>query len=312
VIREEYSSKLGTKYGVYAHQDKIWIWKKGFHGSPTGITREKPSLHQYGLDAYELKAGTRSTGQITAMNVPSKANIWFGPKTQLPPGTYSVTFRLNASRTKRSTGGPVAQLDVTRSYFHTQLTSMSVGPTQGYENVTLTFTLHQPRNQIEYRGFSAGDGGKVKLQSITAERLGPSWVVGSLDKLGVKKGERRNGTMVGRNVTPGQTIWYGPYVTLPAGTYTMTYEMNATGTDADPRDGPIVMLDVTAGVKHRQITHKAVPPTDGTERVRLTFTLNRTRRLVEFRGLSATSNGTVTLKSVTVNRTDPAKENANE
>jgi uncharacterized membrane protein len=129
------------------------------------------------------------------------------------------------------------------------------------------------------------------------------------DEFGLDGGEREGGLIVGTTESSGQTIWYGPYTILPPGTYTATFRVNTTRTTANA-NGPIVRLDVAAGEAHRQVARTLVPPTNGFKNVRLTFTLNETRRLVEFRGFSTPHNGVVELRSVTVTRTGPARGNA--
>ena len=42
-VREAYLDRIGNQYGLYRYQDGIWVLKKGYNGTPTGITRENPS-----------------------------------------------------------------------------------------------------------------------------------------------------------------------------------------------------------------------------------------------------------------------------
>jgi hypothetical protein len=97
--------------------------------------------------------------------------------------------------------------------------------------------------------------------------------------------------------------WYGPYVTLPPGTYVATFNVTVSGAD----ETPVVTVDVARGATRggasdfrvlgqTNVTQSTV--VDG--RVEVTFTLAQPATDVEFRGTLADGNGTVELHNVTV------------
>jgi uncharacterized membrane protein len=167
LIRETYRGQLGSTYGLYAYQDGIWIWKRGYNGPPTGITREELSLLQHNLDAYLVNSGRLVNGKIVASSVPRGENIWYGPYIVLPPGKYTVTFVVNVSHAQTyANGTPTIRLDVAGGRYQHIIEQEFVTETNGFERVTLTFTLHEIRRKIEFRGFSNSAGGKVVLKKV--------------------------------------------------------------------------------------------------------------------------------------------------
>lgn len=172
IITDIYGDLLGTEYGIYAYQDGIWIWKRGYEGPPTGITAPSPRI-QYDLDKFGVVAGERKGGLIVATNVSAGQTIWYGPYTTLPAGTYTVTFVLNATHTNPDANGPVVTVDVVVGEDHRRLARKAVPPTDGTERVRLEFTLNRAQQYIEFRGFSATPTGTVKLKAVSVNRTGP-------------------------------------------------------------------------------------------------------------------------------------------
>jgi uncharacterized membrane protein len=167
-IKETYKRQLGSTYGVYAYQDGIWIWKRGYNGPPTGITREELSLMEYNFDAFRVNYGRVANGKIIASSVPRSENIWYGPYVILPSGKYAVTFVLNVTQPDTQNRDiPTVRLDIAAGQDTHIIEQKFITETNKFERVTLTFTLHEIRREIEFRGFSESASGKVVLKKIS-------------------------------------------------------------------------------------------------------------------------------------------------
>lgn len=103
----------------------------------------------------------------------------------------------------------------------------------------------------------------------------------------------------GRNISPGETLWFGPYKTLPPGNYRAIYRIQVTPSDSAEAEY-VVRLDVAAGKNHEQLQQVDVRSTNGWTNVTVNFTLDRRRSLVEFRGISGKVPGNVSLRWIRV------------
>jgi uncharacterized membrane protein/putative flippase GtrA len=115
-------------------------------------------------------------------------------------------------------------------------------------------------------------------------------------------GTQARGTIVSRGGATDQRIWYGPYAVLAPGTYTVTFEVYATGTG----DQPAATVDVAVGESHRVVASRQVDSQPGMQEVTLQFTLDRPTAKVEFRGAHATDGGTVAFDGATVVKRTPS------
>ena len=103
-------------------------------------------------------------------------------------------------------------------------------------------------------------------------------------------------------------LWYGPYTSLPPGTYTATFHVRVRSpqnrSNSRARTRPALTLDVAAGGNHRSVAQRTIGQTHGWRNVKLTFTLDEPTSDVEFRGSWARkrSAGRVAFSSVSIER----------
>ena len=165
-VQSTYASRLGTEYGLYRFQDGIQIFKRGYVGEPSGITRAEPGARHY--DATNLAIGEtaeRGDGTTVSTNGSAGEYLWFGPYDVLTPGTYTATFRVNASG---SGSDPVVLVDVAGGKDHERIASREVTPATGWQNVIVEFTVENTIAEVEFRGIRQGDG-TVKLDGVRVD-----------------------------------------------------------------------------------------------------------------------------------------------
>jgi len=164
VIEDIYAEQLGEEYGLYAYQDGIRIYKRGYAGPPRGITAETPPPLSFSPEDFALGTGEVRNGYVVGSGEEAGQPIWFGPYTTLPAGTHTATFQVNATPTGDE---PVATLDVAVGEEHEIVANETIRETEGWRNVTLEFRLEEPRSNVEFRGVQAGGSGTITLNGVT-------------------------------------------------------------------------------------------------------------------------------------------------
>ncbi|WP_049998616.1 DUF2079 domain-containing protein [Halococcus sediminicola] len=166
-VRDAYFPLVGDEYGVYRYQDGIWILKRGYNGSPVGITQSSPS-ERVVFDANEFTASERRVNgsRLVDTHGTNGSNVWHGPYTALPAGNYTATFRVSAADS--GANGSALTVDVAVGDRARVIARQQVPAASGAQTVTVPFTLAEPRNGIEFRGFRTGYG-TIALESVVVE-----------------------------------------------------------------------------------------------------------------------------------------------
>jgi len=120
-------------------------------------------------------------------------------------------------------------------------------------------------------------------------------------------GTRYPDSIISHDGKERQRVWYGPYAALPRGTYTVTYDIWASGTG----EKAAASVDVAVGDAHDVIAHRYVGSKPAVQQVQLEFTVDRPTAKVEFRGAHAAPGGTVGVTGVTVTRQTPLNASGN-
>jgi hypothetical protein len=166
-VRESYVDRLGAGYGLAAYEDGIWVLRRGYDGPPEGITGEYTvEDRQYNASAFIPNDARTLGGEVVASGGRAGTYLWYGPNALLPPGTYEATFRMNVTR---EAGDPVAGVDVAAGKTHRAIANTTVPAKEGPQNVTLRFTIDDPRQNVEFRGYRLGGQGTVALESVAVE-----------------------------------------------------------------------------------------------------------------------------------------------
>lgn len=166
-IENVYGDRIGGQYGLYAYEEGIWILRRGYDGAPRGITGEYAvEDRRYDASAFIPNDARNLSGRIVASGGQRGTYLWYGPNALFPPGTYEATFRMNVTRAGTD---PVAAVDVAAGKTHRTIADRTVPARDGFQNVTVRFTLDQPRGTVEFRGYRAGGQGTITLEHVTVE-----------------------------------------------------------------------------------------------------------------------------------------------
>ncbi|EMA51887.1 DUF2079 domain-containing protein [Halococcus salifodinae] len=166
-VRDAYFPLVGDEYGVSRYQDGIWILKRGYNGSPTGITQSGSGERiVFEADEFVATGGQFKDGRLVDRGGTNDSNVWHGPYTALPAGNYTATFHVAARG--GGANGSTAAVDVTVGEEHRTIARQAVPSGNATQTVTVPFTLDEPRNGIEFRGFRTGPG-TISLESVVVQ-----------------------------------------------------------------------------------------------------------------------------------------------
>ena len=155
------------EYGLYRYQDGIWILKRGYNGSVAGITQSRSDERvAFEADEFVASEGQVEDGRLVSVGGSNESNVWHGPYTALPAGNYTATFHMSA----RGDGpnGSAAVVDVAVGEGPRTVARQQVPAAEGTQTVTVPFTLEEPRNGIEFRGYRTSNG-PIALESVVVE-----------------------------------------------------------------------------------------------------------------------------------------------
>ena len=168
-VRDTYVGQLGREYGLYRYDDEVWVFKRGYNGSPQGIGGEyRVGSQTYKPNDFIPNDAIIVDGQLVASGGNEETYYWYGPGAILPPGEYTATFTLNATSTN---GRPVANLEVAAGITPQRIANETVTNTDGVENVTVRFTLDRMESNVEFRAQQAGGQGQIALENVTVQSV---------------------------------------------------------------------------------------------------------------------------------------------
>src|SRR5699024_7292407 len=150
------------EYGLIKYQDGVQVFERGYDGPVSGITQPEPSPRVYDAADLAIDTGEYENGRIVSTNGSEGDYIWFGPYDTLTTGNYTATFRVNVSGTGSE---PVVMVGVAGGQDHARIASKQVTPKNGWQNVTVPFTLDETTREIELRGIRQGEG-RIALDSV--------------------------------------------------------------------------------------------------------------------------------------------------
>ncbi|WP_256684262.1 DUF2079 domain-containing protein [Halococcus qingdaonensis] len=166
-VRTTYAEQFGKEYGLARYDDEVWVFKRGYNGSPDGIRGNYTvEPRTYELDDFIPNDALRIDGQLVGSGGGESTYYWYGPGTMLPPGEYVATFRVNATSAGEQ---PVANLEVAAGTTPRPVASQNVTDTDGLETVTVPFTLDRMHSNVEFRASQAGGAGRLALENVTVQ-----------------------------------------------------------------------------------------------------------------------------------------------
>ncbi|WP_254529796.1 DUF2079 domain-containing protein [Natrinema gelatinilyticum] len=164
-VKKAFGDDFNEEYGLYRYEDGVWLFKRGYSGDPKGITDEyRPPSHAYTATDISADEGTLYDGKIESRVGVEDSTVWFGPYETLPPGTYDVTYQVNVSSSDEI---PVARLEVVNE--SDQFAETAVNETGGWEDVTLTVTLEEVTDEIQFRGVREAENGSIAVRKVVVE-----------------------------------------------------------------------------------------------------------------------------------------------
>jgi uncharacterized membrane protein len=166
-----------NEYGLYAYADKILLLKRSYSGKPVFF---QPILLRYDYRSLQntgevLDDPASVTGKVLCHNAtsPDQNAFWFGPYDSLPPGNFTVSFRLKVSAIIDE---PIIDLDVLTQGTIIATTGLinSSNFTQAnvWQNFTLQFELKRPVSDIEFRGMDVRNATDIYLDYIEVSARG--------------------------------------------------------------------------------------------------------------------------------------------
>ncbi|REA00163.1 hypothetical protein DEQ92_20725 [Haloferax sp. Atlit-6N] len=112
--------------------------------------------------------------------------------------------------------------------------------------------------------------------------------------------QRYDRRLISKYGSAGDTIWFGPYDSLPPGTYDVTFEVRVSA----PAEATPLYVDVGSADESGVFEKRVIGDTDGWQRVTMTMTLNEFHSNMEYRGFRTGDAGTIEFKGISVTPTD--------
>lgn len=164
-VQRAFGERLLEEYGVYKYESGTCVFKRGYDGEPTGITRESDTGLTYDPGTLTIERGERIDGTLTDESADT-GTVWYGPYETLPAGAYEATYHVNVTGVDQG-----FILDVTADRGSQTLAREKVGATDGWQEITIGFELDDEYEDVEFRGIRADQNASVVLESITVETI---------------------------------------------------------------------------------------------------------------------------------------------
>jgi|AntDeeMinimDraft_5_1070356.scaffolds.fasta_scaffold05060_2 uncharacterized membrane protein len=164
-VRQIYLGQFGTTYGLQHYGDEVWVFRRGYNGSPSGLGGSYAvESRTYAPNDFIPNDALTIDGKLVGSGGAEGIYYWYGPGTMLPPGNYTATFRVNATSEGPQ---PVANLEVAAGVTPRRIANETVANTDGTENVTVEFSFDRMQSNVEFRAIRAGGEGRLALENIT-------------------------------------------------------------------------------------------------------------------------------------------------
>ncbi|AAY81223.1 DUF2079 domain-containing protein [Sulfolobus acidocaldarius] len=255
-------------------------------GSPTYFEVNDPQIGT----VYVYKNGT----------YPLNTPLWYGPYYNLPTGTYVAQFYVKLEN---------VPLYIT-NLMRVEVVSTSSG-TLNYSIISsndvvqgkwmvfnIIFTIKDYFEQLEFRGLSYYPNITIYFGGVNITEISPySFYFYPASMFDVYHGQKVYSPFLAPYIVSDETsefIWYGPYVTLPKGNYTVYYIIGIDNT-ADLslyKNTTILNIDIPIEKVSKIIVSKGITANDllrindNLFLVKVNITLNSTTSFIEFRGFN--------------------------
>jgi len=310
------------QFGIYALTYSFVLFKRNHDEAPMFIPDINYEVflvyRDHIIDSGEIVPDASSKSGYVAFSEKGVNNgsFIYGPYVCLPSGTFNVTFEIKVGE---HNDGYIGTFDVTDDHGSPFVSRRYVYgfelQTNEWINLTLPFTSTKFRTALEFRAFSSGtadiyvDRVIVKrISSIAGADFGPK-TFNSRDLLLVSGYTSEEGFLIHQHNVTSYAFWYGPYTTLPPGSYNVSFFLkiapSLTGLDEK-----ILTLDVTSDcgsdvLAEYDVYSSSFLTSDKISDWReftLQFTAKDNLENVEFRGITPSPNYDIHLAFILVDR----------
>ena len=228
-----------------------------------------PNAHDIYVFPDELYAGPGakvSNDVLTVFNA-SNTIAWYGPYVNLYPGTYIAKYSLS---TTNSSPYNRAMLQVTADNGKVILGEQGITGADLNNMSYEIFTVNSTTQNVEFKGYVQRWNGNLSLYSIRVMTAKPIFNV-TYPAYGLYSNLYANGDII---LNANNTFFYGPYVNLPAGNYSVTFILQGQAE---------LNLQVTSNFGSDYLAEKTVS-VNGLSIVTINFSISSEAQYVEFRG----------------------------
>ena len=247
----------GTSHAVYAFSGKTILFKKGSTSTPIFVPGIDHEVFRAERD-FDTAGGrtvpdaSSQSGFVKLFPKGSNESGLYGPYVFLPPGEFEVTFVFKA---EEPNDGYLGTFDVADEHGNTVLAKkdlygFELEPNE-WKNVTLSFSSTEDRVDIETRFFANGTT-NTYIDRVIIRRTSNEALVdfGSLTfnfkKLPLASGYKSDeGFLIHPENLTSNFFWYGPYASIPEGSYKATFFLKTIPKPQDP-DEKIITLDIAS------------------------------------------------------------------
>ena len=290
----------------YAITKRAVLFKKNYDGmlhmiSPSNVNQLIFEASQDPLISlgYEIKDETSKSGDVIfyPKNL-SQGFVIYGPYICLPSGKYNVTYTIKIGPHDKGYLATIDVADEKGKYIiaRRDLYGLELKENE-WTNVTITFSINRIRTDVEFRLFSTGMA-DICLDRIILRQLSNK----ATEEFGTRtfnyeqlivKGEITKEKIMFHPMSSNysEIFWYGPYITLPPGSYRVSFFLKI---QPMPESGDkVITLDLAKDEGANIImslnvygkTLMDAPVISGWYKITLHFTTESQLEKVEFRGL---------------------------
>jgi hypothetical protein len=299
-------------YRVIASTGGLFLLKKGYSGEPIIFD---PYSSRFNFETLRLGNGSdvkdASSTSAFVMNsgVENSGVLWFGPYIDLNPGLYKITYVLKVNdATPPKQSDFLLTVDVAHSNGQVTVAKKDIfgsdiSSNGEWLNITSIFGLTQPVQDVEFRGIGV-EGHNISLDYLVVDQISPqpiSKLAYSSDDLFVDVGKISDGLLVHEAGSGSGVFWFGPYASLPKGSYTARFWLRLD----KPTNSTLLDVGVSTNLGKQLITLSTIHGSNFTkandwQKFDLDFTLTRDSNIVEFPGFNVRDDAPISLLLVEV------------
>jgi hypothetical protein len=242
----------------------------------------------------------------------------YGPYVFLPSGTFDITFEVKVGEHGE---GYLGTVDVSEDYARTLLCRKDIygfeTPTNVWTNYTMTLATTRLRRAVEFR-ISTNGAADFYLNRVIVKKVRDS----AAADFGAKTFSRKDLSLDNAELTSdgfiaythneaNGTLWYGPYVTLPADSYRATFFIKASSLLPNPNER-ILRLEVSSTYGFTKLASRDLLAFDFQnpenasrwQSFTLGFTIDHEVSNIEFRGLYPSNATDISLAFISIQKAD--------